>query len=54
MPEFEDALHGTFEDFLLSMPHIETKIDEKGRLVRWLGSGGGATGGGGAHEAGLL
>eukprot|EP00967_Tisochrysis_lutea_P067812 scaffold88688_cov18-Tisochrysis_lutea.AAC.1 len=33
MAEFEDALHGTFEDFLQAMPHIETKIDEKNRLV---------------------
>jgi hypothetical protein len=34
MAEFEDALHGTFEDFLQAMPHLETKIDEKNRLVR--------------------
>eukprot|EP00197_Chlamydomonas_leiostraca_P002244 CAMPEP_0202858614 /NCGR_PEP_ID=MMETSP1391-20130828/1068_1 /ASSEMBLY_ACC=CAM_ASM_000867 /TAXON_ID=1034604 /ORGANISM="Chlamydomonas leiostraca, Strain SAG 11-49" /LENGTH=208 /DNA_ID=CAMNT_0049537547 /DNA_START=138 /DNA_END=764 /DNA_ORIENTATION=+ len=33
MAEFEDALHGTFEQFISVMPHIETKQDEKGRLV---------------------
>ncbi|GAX76438.1 hypothetical protein CEUSTIGMA_g3883.t1 [Chlamydomonas eustigma] len=31
--EFEDALNGPFSDFLKAMPHIETKIDEAGRLV---------------------
>eukprot|EP00195_Chlamydomonas_chlamydogama_P006353 CAMPEP_0202896696 /NCGR_PEP_ID=MMETSP1392-20130828/5645_1 /ASSEMBLY_ACC=CAM_ASM_000868 /TAXON_ID=225041 /ORGANISM="Chlamydomonas chlamydogama, Strain SAG 11-48b" /LENGTH=226 /DNA_ID=CAMNT_0049582139 /DNA_START=48 /DNA_END=725 /DNA_ORIENTATION=- len=33
MDEFEDALNGTFAEFLNAMPHIETKVDEKGRLV---------------------
>eukprot|EP00199_Chlamydomonas_sp_CCMP681_P005371 CAMPEP_0119108350 /NCGR_PEP_ID=MMETSP1180-20130426/13904_1 /TAXON_ID=3052 ORGANISM="Chlamydomonas cf sp, Strain CCMP681" /NCGR_SAMPLE_ID=MMETSP1180 /ASSEMBLY_ACC=CAM_ASM_000741 /LENGTH=241 /DNA_ID=CAMNT_0007093953 /DNA_START=102 /DNA_END=827 /DNA_ORIENTATION=- len=31
--EFEDALHGTFEQFIIQFPHIETKTDEKGRMV---------------------
>jgi hypothetical protein len=33
MAEFEDALRGTFEQFLGVMPHIEHKTDDKGRLV---------------------
>jgi hypothetical protein len=33
MAEFEDALHGTFEQFVKHMPHLETKMDEKDRLV---------------------
>ena len=38
MAEFEDALHGTFEQFIVQFPHIETKTDEKGRMVRDLAS----------------
>jgi hypothetical protein len=33
MAEFEDALQGTFEQFIGVMPHIEHKTDDKGRLV---------------------
>lgn len=31
--EFEDALNGPFSEFLRAMPHIETMIDDKGRLL---------------------
>eukprot|EP00955_Chlamydomonas_euryale_P007696 81641-Chlamydomonas_euryale.AAC.25 len=31
--EFEDALNGSFDDFLKAMPHLETKIDDQDRLV---------------------
>lgn len=31
--EFEDALNSSFEEFLEAMPHIETKVDEQGRVV---------------------
>lgn len=34
MAEFEDALHGSFDQFISLMPHIETKLDDRGRLVR--------------------
>jgi C4-type Zn-finger protein len=33
MPEFEDALNGTFEQFLTALPNIEVSTDEKGRKV---------------------
>ncbi|KAJ9524652.1 hypothetical protein V8C86DRAFT_2528284 [Haematococcus lacustris] len=33
MAEFEDALQGTFEQFISIMPHLEVKRDEKDRLV---------------------
>lgn len=33
MPEFEDALNGTFEEFLEALPNIELSTDDKGRKV---------------------
>ena len=31
--EFEDALNGSFSEFLKAMPHIDTMTDDQGRLV---------------------
>lgn len=33
MAEFEDALQGSFDEFISTFPHILHRIDEKGRLV---------------------